>query len=111
MSGASWKTKRDKMQLHIVLKPSDNFFVTISNTTTALPTPAENVVGAIMTIETADVRMRQDGVNPVSGVGGGYPMIQDSVWEIQGRDIITKMRFYREGATNGYVSGFYIAGY
>ena len=99
------------MQPHIVLKPSDNIFVTISNTSTSLPTPNENVIGAILTVETGDVRMRYDGVAPDGGVGGGMPMVAGSVWEFQGRDILTNMRFYRDAAVDAFISGIYLAGH
>ncbi|HCV42635.1 MAG TPA: hypothetical protein DGH68_04055 [Bacteroidetes bacterium] len=99
------------MQPHIVLGPSTNVGVTISGTTgVALPAPDNNVVAAILTIETADVRMRWDGTAPAqSGVDGSQLMKQDSVWEITGRDVISALRFVPVSAS-AFVTGAYIKG-
>lgn len=98
------------MQSHIVLKPSANVSVTVSNTSTPLTEPAANVVGAIISIESADVRMRFDGTAPVAGAGGGFPMAEDSIWEFTGRDLLVGMRFIRDADTDAVVSAAYIMG-
>lgn len=83
------------MQPHIVLRPSANSGVTVSSTYgVGLPTPANNVIGAILTVETADVRMRWDGTTPLqTGVDGSTLMRKDSVWEVLSRDLLTSMKF------------------
>jgi hypothetical protein len=98
------------MQTHIVLKPGAVTGVTVSNTTTGLTTPHTETVGAIITVETSDVRMRWDGVSPASGAGGGQLMKKDSVWEVTGRDLLVAMRFYAETA-DAYVSCSELKGY
>ena len=98
------------MQGHIVLKPSDFVYSTVSTTSMALTAPVAAVRGAIITIENADVRMRYDGVAPVAGAGGGQKMAQNSVWEIEGRDILVAMRFIRDAGTDAIVSANYIIG-
>jgi hypothetical protein len=80
------------VQPHIVLKPGAVTGVTVSSTTTALTTPGTETVGAIITIETGDVRMRWDGTNP--SASSGTLMKTDSVWEVTGRDLLVAMRFY-----------------
>jgi hypothetical protein len=80
------------MQSHIVLKPGAVTSKTISNTTTALTTPATDTIGAIVTIETNDIRMTWDGTVP--SATAGMLMKKDSVWEVTGRDLLTDMRFY-----------------
>jgi len=98
------------MQPHIVLKPSQNVGTTVSTTATSLPTPATDVMGAIITIETDDVRMRFDGTDPVSGGSdGSTPMKKDSVWEITGRDFVAAMRFVRV-TSDAFVSAAYVKG-
>jgi hypothetical protein len=98
------------MQSHIVLKPGAVTGVTVSSTTTALTVPGTETVGAIITVETGDVRMRWDGVAPASGAGGGQLMKKDSVWEVTGRDIVVDMRFYAEAA-DAYVTCSELKGY
>ncbi len=97
------------MQPHIVLKPSTNVSVTVSTTGVALPAPPTDVVGAILEIEDADVRMRYDGVT-LTAAPPAMKMVQNSVWEITGRDILTAMRFIRAGATDAVVVSAYIKG-
>lgn len=80
------------MQQHIVLKPGPVTGSTVSNTTTALTTPQTDTVGAIITVETADVRMRWDGTAPTAS--DGQLMKKDSVWEVTGRDLLTNMQFF-----------------
>jgi len=80
------------MQPHIVLKPGAVTSVTVSSTTAALTTPDTETVGAILTIETGDVRMKWDGENPSASAGA--LMKADSVWEVTGRDLLVAMRFY-----------------
>jgi hypothetical protein len=89
------------MQSHIVLKPGAVTGITISNTSTALAVPATDTVGAIITVETNDVRMRWDGTNPAVGVG--QLMKKDSVWEVTGRDLLVAMRFFAE-SSDAYVT-------
>lgn len=91
------------MQQHLVLKPGPVTGSTISSTSSALTTPATDTVGAIITIETNDVRMRWDGEAVAAGVGGGILMKKDSVWEVTGRDLLVDMRFFAEG-DDAYVS-------
>jgi hypothetical protein len=68
------------------------------------------VVGGIITIETADVRMRYDGTVPLAaGVDGSTLMKKDSVWEITGRDFFTAMQFVPVSAS-AFVSVAYIKG-
>lgn len=99
------------MQPHIVLKPGDNVCTTITDTTTALPTPDSDVMHGILTIETADVRCRWDGTDPVGGdPNGGLKMVAGSVWEIFGRDFFSALRFIRDGASDGYVVIAYSTG-
>jgi len=58
------------MQPHIVLSPSGNMGMTVSNTVAvSFPTIATDVVGGIIVIETADVRMRFDGTDPDTSNG------------------------------------------
>jgi hypothetical protein len=98
------------LQPHIVLKPSLNTGVTFTGTTAvSLPSPSTDVVAAILIIETNDCRMRCDGTNSQAGVGGGILMKKDSVWEIQGRDILSAMTFVPESSA-GYVSVLYLKG-
>ena len=98
------------MQPHLVLKPSDNVFVTVSNVTISLPTPPTDCVSGILTVETADVRMRWDSVDPAGGVGGGMIMAENSVWEVVGRDLFTAFRFIRNAGDDAYVSVAYMRG-
>lgn len=99
------------MQGHIVLKPSTNTGVTVSDTTgTALPTPDTDVVAAIINVETADVRVRWDGTAPdQTGVDGAQLWKKDSVWEVIGRDIIVGLRFTPVSAA-AFVTGAYLKG-
>lgn len=87
------------MQGHIVLSPSANIGLTISNTqAVAFPTISTDVIGGIINIENADVRMRFDGVSPdKSGVDGSTLMMENGIWNITGRDILTRMRFISPG--------------
>lgn len=77
--------------------------VTVSNTTASLVTPQTDTVGAILIIESNDIRMRWDGTDPAAGQGGGQLMKKDSVWEVTGRDLLTNMKFIRESA-DAYVT-------
>ena len=89
------------MQPHIVLKPSVNLGLTISSTVSSFAETdiPNDVIGAIVTIETNDVRMRYDGTDPdASGVDGAQLMKKDSVWEITGRDNLTSMVFVAPGS-------------
>ena len=99
------------MQPHIILAPSENTGVTISGTVgTALPDPANNVVGAVIIVETADVRMKWDGNIPLqAGADGSQLMRKDSVWEIMGRDILVAMRFVPV-SSDAYVAVGYLTG-
>lgn len=98
------------MQPHLVLKPSDNVFVTVSDTSIALPTPPTDAISGILTVETADVRMRWDGEDPLAGVGGGMIMAENSVWEVVGRDLFSAFRFVRNAGADAYVSVAYMKG-
>jgi len=89
------------MQGHIVLKPGPVTGSTITNTASSFTTPQTDTVGAIITVETADVRMRWDGVDPVAGTG--QLMKADSVWEVTGRDLIVNMRLVAE-SSDAYVT-------
>ena len=88
------------MQGHIVLKPSVNLGLTVSDsavsfTETDIPS---NVVGGILTVETNDVRMREDDTDPLrTGVDGAQLMVKNSIWEVNGRDILTSMSFIAPG--------------
>lgn len=67
----------------------------MSFTATDIP---NNVVGAIVTIETNDVRMRHDGTDPLrTGIDGAQLMASGSIWEITGRDLLTNMTFIAPG--------------
>jgi len=83
------------MQGHIVLSPSANLGVTVSNTyAVSFPAIANDVVSAVMNVEQADVRMRFDGTDPTtSGVDGSTLMMKNGIWQVMGRDTIVKMRF------------------
>jgi hypothetical protein len=98
------------MDAHIVLKPGPITGVTISSTSTALTEPQTDTVGAIVTIETNDVRMRWDGGSLSAGVGGGQLMKKDSVWEVTGRDLIFNMRFIAV-TSDAYVTCSELKGY
>lgn len=98
------------MQQHIVLKPGPVQGTTVSNTSTAFTTPQTDTIGGIITIETADVRMRWDGTGPSAGVGGGQLMKKDSVWEVTGRDLLVDMRFFAE-SDDAYVTLAELKGY
>lgn len=98
------------MQTHIVLKPGANVHSTISTSAQYLTTPGYDVVGAIIMVEDADVRMRWDGTDPVSGPGGGILMIAGSVWEYEGRDGLAAMKFIREDTTDAHVSRIDVKG-
>ena len=101
------------MQGHIVLKPSTNVSVTVSNSTVSLATPPTAANAGILTVEAADVRCRWDGSDPVAGVKGGVGgllMPKNSVWEISGRDFFASMIFIRDGSTDAVVSVNYIKG-
>lgn len=83
------------MQPHIVLSPSTNIGITVSSTVatgfSGIPT---DVVGGVLNIEKANVRMRYDGTDPTtSGVDGSFLMMQNGIWQITGRDTLVKMRF------------------
>jgi hypothetical protein len=99
------------MQTHIVLKPSDNVGTTISSTLgTALPAPGTDVVAALVTIETADVRARWDGTVPAqTGVDGAQLMKKDSIWEITGRDLIAAYRFVPVSSA-AFITAAYLKG-
>ena len=73
--------------------------MTVSNTVAvSFPTIATDVVGGIIVIETADVRMRFDGTDPdTSGVDGATLMMENGIWNITGRDILTRMKFIAPG--------------
>lgn len=89
------------MQGHIVLKPSSNLGLTISSSAVSFSATdiPNNVGGAIVTIETNDVRMRHDGTDPTtSGVDGAQLMKADSIWEVTGRDNLTNMSFIAPGS-------------
>lgn len=90
------------MQQHIVLKPGPVTGSTITNTASSLTTPETDTVLAIIAIETNDVRMRWDGVDPVAGPGGGLLMKKDSIWEVTSRDDLVAMRFVAE-SSDAYV--------
>jgi hypothetical protein len=98
------------MQPHIILKPGTITGVTVSTTAVTLTTPGTDTVGAILVVESNDVRMRWDGDDPASGVGGGQLMKKDSIWEVTGRDILTAMKFIRVSA-DAYVSVSEIKGW
>ena len=90
------------MQQHLVLKPSSNLSGTVSNTSTALSsfgTIPNDAVGAIITVETSDLRFTWDGSTDPAG---GFPMVKNSVWEVIGRDLLTSMRMY--AASDAFVS-------
>lgn len=98
------------MQTHIVLKPGPVTGSTITTTASSLTTPQTDTVGAIITIESADVRMRWDGTAPTSSVGGGQLMKSDSVWEVTGRDLLVNMQFCAV-STSSYVTCSELKGY
>lgn len=98
------------MQDHIVLKASDCYSVTISNTTTALTVPDSDVVNAILSVGGADVRMRWDGSDPAAGARGGILMADGTTWEIGSRDILTAMRFFRNASTDAAIFVAYMVG-
>lgn len=77
--------------VQLVTRPSSNTGTTVSGTTgTALPTPDNDVVAALIMVETADVRMRFDGTTPTTtGVDGSLLLATTTSWMIHGRDIIT----------------------
>ena len=87
------------MQSHIVLSPSSNIGLTISNTVAVSFSNIPNdVVGGVLNIENANVRMRYDGTDPTtSGVDGSFLMMEDGIWHITGRDNLTRMRFISPG--------------
>ena len=95
------------MQSHLVLKPTTNLSGTVSNTTTTLssfgPLPSE-ATGGILTVESADIRFTWDGSAPAGGLGGGFPMVKNSVWEIVGRDLLTNLKMFRDAGVDAYVS-------
>lgn len=95
------------MQSHIVLKPGAVTSKTISDTTTALTTPGTETVGAIVTVETNDVRMTWDGSAP--SASAGMLMKKDSVWEVTGRDLLTDMRFF--ASSDAWVTCAELKGY
>jgi hypothetical protein len=99
------------MQSHIILSPSDNCGSTISGTMgTSLPTPDNDVVAAIITVETADVTMRWDGEVPTNtGVDGSMLMQMDSVWEVYGRDILVGMKFVPVSG-DAFITAAYLKG-
>ncbi len=87
------------MQTHIVLKPSSNLGITVSNTAVGFSNIPTDVVGGIVTIETNDVRMRHAGTAPLTtGVDGAQLMKAAGIWEITGRDILTNMKFIAPGS-------------
>ena len=83
------------MQPHIVLSPSTNLGITISTTfANSFSSIPNDVVGGVLNIENADVRMRYDGTDPdTSGVDGSFLMKENGVWHISGRDTLVRMRF------------------
>jgi len=98
------------MQGHIVLKPDDFVSITVSTTSVALADPPTGIVKGILTVESADIRMRADGTAPVGGAGGGLPMVDGSVWEIDHRDWFVDMRFIRDSDTDAVLSVHYVWG-
>ena len=101
------------MQGHIVLKPSSNLGLTISGTAVSFTETdiPNNVVGAIVTVESNDVRMRYDGTDPLkTGVDGAQLMKKDSIWEITGRDILVDMSFIAPGS-DAFVTMMCLAGW
>ena len=97
------------MQGHIVYKPNQVVSSTISSSAAALDDAETDTVAAIITIETNDVRMRFDGTDPTSGVGGGMLMKADSVWEVVGRDVLQAMKFIAE-SSDAHVTRSELAG-
>jgi hypothetical protein len=83
------------MQAHIVLSPSANLGMTVSNTyAVGFPAISTDVMTGIINIELADVRMRFDGTDPTtSGVDGATLMMKNGIWQVTGRDILTRMKF------------------
>jgi hypothetical protein len=101
------------MQSHIVLKPSSNLSLTVSTAAVSLTETdiPNNVVGATLTVENADVRMRYDGTDPVGGAVGGLKMVDGSVWEVEGRDILKDMVFIRDSGTDANLNFALISGH
>ncbi|HCV42219.1 MAG TPA: hypothetical protein DGH68_01955 [Bacteroidetes bacterium] len=67
-------------------------------------------MAAIITIETADVRMKWDGTTPnQTGVDGSMLMKKDTVWEVTGRDIVAAMKFVPV-ASDSFVAASYLRG-
>lgn len=96
------------MQGHIVLKPGPVTGVTASTTASGFTTPQTDTVGAIIIVETNDVRMKWDGVSPTSV--SGLLMKKDSVWEISSRDVLVAMLFCSV-TSDGYVTCSELKGY
>ena len=95
------------MQDHIVLKASDNGTVSVTSVVTSLPTPDNDVMRAMIAVETNAVRMCWDGTDPSSSVG--YPMAAGTHWIVTDRDLLAAMRFISQSGTAtlsvAYMSG------
>jgi hypothetical protein len=98
------------MQGHIVKKPLANATLTVSTVSVALPDPPSGVVSGILTIEGADVRARWDGSTLSATTGSGMVMAKNSVWEIQGRDFFSAIRFISNEEATATVNVAYMSG-
>jgi len=98
------------MQTHIILSPGTFHSSTISQTVSSLQVPGTDVVGVIITIDSADIRMRADGTDPVGGNGGGLKMTSGSVWEIEGREWIVNAKFIRDSTSDAVINVHEIVG-
>lgn len=97
------------MQPHLRLKPIGEVYgVTISNTTTSLPSLPAEAEQALIQCETADVRYRLNATNTVTGgVGGGMLLLAGTELVIIGWDNLYRARFYRDGAASAFLNIIY----
>lgn len=85
-------------------KPAGFEQVTVDDSADALTVPL-NACFALITVEDATVRFRNDGTDPTSTVG--HPLYQNNSMLIEGRDVLSALKFIKTGATNAKLNVTY----
>jgi hypothetical protein len=97
-----------------IMKPlGETYYITVSNTTTSLPTIPAGAVRCIIQVETQDIRVKFNATNSVtycatSGAGGGilFPVntVANPFYVIEGWDRMNRMRMYRNTGSDAFVN-------
>ena len=92
-------------QGHIIHIPlSEEYGVTMSETASGLPNIPQLAVRALVHVELANIRERQDGTDPVGGVGGGWFLQAGWVYEYSGYASIAAVKLVRNESDDAIIN-------